>query len=296
VITAPVLAVKDAVVALTGIASVETTVSRLGLPPEMVTVTAKGAGFVSNTVQVVLESGARVDGVHWNNEMSGGAASVMEALTEAPLREAVTVTVWSAMMGPVLAANVALAEPAGTVTEVGTTRRLATAPEIDTTAPPAPTASVRVTMQEVVALEASVSGAHWSEETSGRTVIEPELAVILTTLPSAAAPRLPFSTKGIFVNPETVPVTVATTPSAITFVFVPYAIQTKVPVAAPHVSVLPAAVNAGPAVSETFESVAGELTVHCSAATLVPDDIARERLSATRLPGGALADERVREG
>ena len=60
-----------------------------------------------------------------------------------------------------------MVEPAATVTEKGTAKTFAIAPEIDTAVPPAPAILVRVTVQVVAALEGRKAGAHWSEDTSG---------------------------------------------------------------------------------------------------------------------------------
>jgi hypothetical protein len=74
--------------------------------------------------------------------------------------------IWVVGIEPVLAVNVALVALAGTVTEAGSMRTLAMAPEIVTTTPPAGAAPAKVTVQVVVALEVRVDAAHWTEETS----------------------------------------------------------------------------------------------------------------------------------
>jgi hypothetical protein len=60
--------------------------------------------------------------------------------------------------------KVALVALAGTVTDAGNVRRLAIAPEMATTAPPAGGALLNVTVQVVLVLEDRVEAVHCSEE------------------------------------------------------------------------------------------------------------------------------------
>ena len=164
--TAVVPAEKDAVVALTGTVKDEGVDNNTGLPFAMEMVTLAGAGFESTTEQVADEFGPRLEGVHWNNEISGGADRASDVLAEDPLSEAVIATVWSDWIEPVVTGNVAVVTPDGTGTDAGTARTLAIAPEIETIASPA-AGLVSVTVQVVVALDGSAGGAHWTEETRG---------------------------------------------------------------------------------------------------------------------------------
>ena len=91
--TAAVVAVNVAVVALGNMLTDAGTVT-VGIPPEMVTSTpAAGAALLRTTVQIALELGASVAGVHWKIEMSGAPFSESAAVFEEPASEAVTVAV-----------------------------------------------------------------------------------------------------------------------------------------------------------------------------------------------------------
>jgi len=72
----------------------------------------------------------------------------------------------------VLAVNVALVALAGTVTEAGNVSTLAIPPERVMTAPPVDAALVKVTVQAVLALEARLAAAQWTEEISAGAVRE----------------------------------------------------------------------------------------------------------------------------
>jgi hypothetical protein len=62
-----------------------------------------------------------------------------------------------------------------------------------------------------------------------------------------------------------------------------------------QVRVLPAAVAAGPAVTEKLETVlAGYENVHCRLAGALPEEV-KFRSRETREPGGATAEDRLRE-
>ena len=61
--------------------------------------------------------------------------------------------------------KVAVVDPAATVTEVGTVRTLAMAPEMETEDPPVGAAAERVTVQVVLPFEARLEAAHFREET-----------------------------------------------------------------------------------------------------------------------------------
>jgi hypothetical protein len=64
----------------------------------------------------------------------------------------------------VLAVKVAVVAVAGTVTEAGSVRTFAMAPERATTAPPVGAALVKVTVQVVLALEAKLVATHCMDE------------------------------------------------------------------------------------------------------------------------------------
>ena len=72
------------------------------------------------TVQVDASPEARLVGVHETGFRTVGATSAIEAVCELPLYVAVMTAFWAVEMVPAVAANVALLEPAATVTEAGT--------------------------------------------------------------------------------------------------------------------------------------------------------------------------------
>jgi hypothetical protein len=72
------------------------------------------------TVQVLLAPEESVVGAQASVETDSGTVRAMEAVWELPLSVAVTTAVEAAVMVPAVAGNVALDEPAATVTEVGT--------------------------------------------------------------------------------------------------------------------------------------------------------------------------------
>jgi hypothetical protein len=89
---------------------------------------------------------------------------VSTAVAECPLRAALIVTDVFAVTTPALAANVAVAAPAPTVTEAGVLRA-ALLSEIVTCEPPAGAPWVRVTVQVLVQLLPRVVGLQANEET-----------------------------------------------------------------------------------------------------------------------------------
>jgi hypothetical protein len=74
----------------------------------------------------------------------------------------------------VLAVKVAVVAVAGTVTEAGSVRTFAMAPERGTTAPPVGAALVKVTVQVVLALEAKLVATHCTDEMKTEAVRERE--------------------------------------------------------------------------------------------------------------------------
>jgi hypothetical protein len=88
---------------------------------------------------------------------------------DAPLRDAVTVTLELEVTFPMLAVNDAEVEEAGTVTEVGMVRA-GLLEDRATTAPPVGAALDSVTVHGVLALEARLEAAHCREERLTRAV------------------------------------------------------------------------------------------------------------------------------
>jgi hypothetical protein len=167
------------------------------------------AGLVRVMVQVELAPVPKVAGLHESAETSMVEANEMEAVWELPLREAVTVAVWSLEIVPAVAAKFAELLPDATVTDAGTVRvlRLLNRP---TTAPPVPAALVKVTVQVELAPVPTLAGLHDTPLTSGGFTsamlavfeLEPRVAVTvavwsLVTVPAVAmkfAEALPDAT------------------------------------------------------------------------------------------------------
>jgi hypothetical protein len=155
----PALAVKGALVELAGTTTEAGTV-RVELLEERVTVSLPvKSAFVSVTVQEVLPLDPMLLGVHCTEDRVTGACKVMVEVAEAPLRVAVMVALPLEMRVPVLAAKLAVAELANTVTEAGTVRP-ALSEDSDTVVPPVGAAFDNVTVQVLVALDARVVGEH----------------------------------------------------------------------------------------------------------------------------------------
>ncbi|NWF84226.1 MAG: hypothetical protein HXY18_10390 [Bryobacteraceae bacterium] len=79
-----------------------------------------GAAPLRVTVQVLLAPEESVVGAQASVETDSGTISAMEAVWELPFSVAVTTAVEAAVMAPAVAVNVALDEPAATVTDAGT--------------------------------------------------------------------------------------------------------------------------------------------------------------------------------
>lgn len=162
------------------------------------------------------------------------------------------------MNWPAVAVNVPVANPAGMV-RAGDALMLPVVVSA-TVAPPVPAALLRVTVQVVAAPGANEEGLQVTE--LGITgalfmVIVPPVATMETALPSGVAPRAPVNPMLAGLEPETVADTVATEPFPITLAFIPLAMQIYPLEFAAQVTVLPAAVRAAPAATETFETLAG---------------------------------------
>jgi len=90
----PVRAVNVALMALAGTVTEAGKVRTFAIPPERVTTTPPAGALAAKlTVQVVLALEAKVEAAHWTAETSTGALREKLNGTEAPLREAVMVTV-----------------------------------------------------------------------------------------------------------------------------------------------------------------------------------------------------------
>ncbi len=153
VVTVPVVAVKDAVVAVARTVTEAGTVRVALFEAKVTTVPPVGAGFDSVTVQGVLALEARLEAVQVREVRLTGPSSEMLIGTELPLREAVRVALALVVTVPVVAVKDAVVAVARTVTEAGTVRVALFEAKV-TTVPPVGAGFDSVTVQGVLALEA----------------------------------------------------------------------------------------------------------------------------------------------
>lgn len=110
------------------------------------------------TVQLAVSPVERLAGPQLKAVRTVAATSESEAVCEPPLKLAVITTVPSVAMAPAVAVKVAEVAPAATVT-VGGTVSAAALLDSETTAPPAPAALLRLTLQVAVPDEDRLVGA-----------------------------------------------------------------------------------------------------------------------------------------
>ena len=216
-----------------------------------------------------------------------GAVMVMAAVADDPLSEAVTVADWLDVTDPPTTVKLATFEPAATVTEEGVVNaELLSLSDTDIELDPA---CARVTVQVEAAPEAMLLGEHCKLDTVGSscvTLIVPLLAETVAGFPFGRAPIALPTVIGTDVPAVEVSdiVTVATTPLPTAVLFIPVARQVVEPLAEPHVRLLPAAVNAVPAVTFTDATLAVAYeSCHCKPAGALLDAF-NERFSVTVPP------------
>lgn len=182
-----------------------------------------------------------------------GGVTVSAALAEDPLREAVIVTPVFAVTAPAVTANVPVAVPAATVTDDGVVNAGLLSLSATTT-PPLGAALASVTEHAEVAPDATLAGAQLNAEMVGgaMTAMVPPVPETNTPLPFAVVATVAPTEMGTVDPTGTAPKmidTTATTPELIVFGFMPEARQVSDPLAAEkQLTVIPAAVNAGPAI------------------------------------------------
>jgi hypothetical protein len=169
----------------------------------------------------------KLEGLHVREERLTGACTESVVGTVAPLREAETVPLWFELTAPARAANVAVADPEGTVTEAGTVIG-----DVDvraTATPPVPAAPLRPTVHVLEPPEPIVAGEHARVLTATpveATVIDPPVAVNAMLFEPGSAPNtlvrpnVATPTADVMVTE-----TVATTPLATVASFIPHAMQ-----------------------------------------------------------------------
>lgn len=132
--------------------------------------------------------------------------------------------VWFVANWPAVARNVAVVEPAGTVTEPGTLNAV----KLDARFTVAPVEVLTVTLQLLELPGIRVVGLHAMALTvtaGAAAVIVPPLAVTVTADPVRSAPTGLMSPIAALLLPENVAVMVATIPLEIVFALIPEAMQ-----------------------------------------------------------------------
>jgi hypothetical protein len=154
----PAVAVKVAVVDPAATVTDPGTVSPAVL---LDSVTVPPPVFVSVTVQLLVPPLLSVAGVHDTALTVTAVARAIDAVRVLPFNDAVSVAVWSEAIVPAVAVNVAVVDPAATVTDPGT---VSAAVLLDSVTVPPPV-FVSVTVQLLVPPLLSVAGVHDSELT-----------------------------------------------------------------------------------------------------------------------------------
>ena len=210
-------------------------------------VPAAGAALERVMVQVVLVFAGSDVAAHWRAEMTGNADRERAVVCDVPLREAVTVAVWSAVNEPAVTEKEAEVAAGDTATEEGMVNSVELV--VTLMAVLNETGALRVTEQFVVIPGISTLPAHASPVNAGGGVgAGPAATETASASPEAEAATAEPMVTDVFVTPATRFMdTFARTPSEITFEFGPEAMQVYVPSGPLQLIVLPAAVSAGPA-------------------------------------------------
>jgi hypothetical protein len=209
------------------------------------------------TVQVLLPPGDNVVGVQLTEAGAKAVLTLIVKFADPPFRLAVIMPDWLPDGVPVVAVNVAELLFAATITDPGTVSAELVLVMV-TLAPPVGAAFVSVIVQVVFAFAPTLAAAHCRDETvSGvATVTTPPVLVIAMPLPVGDAPRVLPRPMVAPLLPESVTATVATIPSLMVPAFNPAAMQIY-PLGPPaQLKVLPADVNAVPAVTLRLETAA----------------------------------------
>jgi hypothetical protein len=127
-----------------------------------------GAALLNVTVQVLAAPEARLEGLQLSAEGVAGATKVSVLVAEVELAVAVTTAVASAVTALTVAANVAVVEPAATVTDAGSETE-ALLSERFTAVPPVGAATDKVTVQLDVPAALKEVGVQLRELTVGTT-------------------------------------------------------------------------------------------------------------------------------
>ena len=161
-------------------------------------------------------------GLQAREETSVGATRPKVAVCKVPFKVAAMVALWLVVRVPTVAMKVAELAPADTVTDAGIVSRALLS--VSTTVVPEEAAWFKLTVQEVKALEASVSGLQLKDIKLRPTtvVIVPPVAAIGSALADKVAPKafvMPIEVAVVL--GESVADTTATTPFWTMFALIP---------------------------------------------------------------------------
>jgi len=197
---------------------------------------------------------------------------------------------------PPVAVKLAVVAPDATVTDAGTVMAALFEDSV-TKEPPAGAVCATVTVQVEVAPDAMLVGEQDNAETDCATVIVPPVPVVVVHVPSGKADITLLTgseTTGLLLEVN-VAETVATMPLPIAVPFNPLTTHVTEPLAGLQFRVLPADVNAVPAVVVRDAIFVGEYGIdHCKLAGALPDEV-NDRFNVTEPPGTDKPDPSVRE-
>jgi hypothetical protein len=199
-------------------------VSRVLLSDSVTTVPPVGAAELRATVQVLAAPEVNVVGVQASEVRLTGAARLIAAVLDTPLRVAVSVALCVLVMVPAVALNVVEVDAAGTVTEVGAVSRVLLSDSV-TTVPPVGAAELMVTVQVLATPEVNVVGVQDNELRDGAVappVTVPPVVETAIAVPAAEDPAAWVIPIAVLVTPAAiVRFRTATVPLGMMLVFMP---------------------------------------------------------------------------
>jgi hypothetical protein len=219
---------------------------------------------------------------------------------EPPFTVALIVAVWDVVTVALEPVNVAVLDPAATVTEAGTVTAALLTDSV-TAVPPEGAAALNVVVQVEVPGATTDVGEQLSPLIAGCqpcTVMAPPVPLTATGSPEGRTPStfvMPTARVGVLTDDARVTVTVATGPLVIALPFIPAAKQTTEALPLTQVNVFPAAVIAAPGATATEATLLeAYVSVHCRpAGTLVA--AVNARFNEIAPPAAADPDARVSE-
>jgi hypothetical protein len=221
VVIVPAVAVNVAVVLPDPTVTEAGTVST---PALLDSVTVAPPVFDTVTVHVALAPEPRLVGLHVSPLSTTGATSEIVAVCVLPFSFAVTVAVWSLVIVPAVAMNVAVVLPDPTVTEAGTVNAAALLDK-ETTAPPAGAEAFSEAVHVANPPEPRDAGAQLTALRVGSGAVPvtmPPTPLSGSEVPAAETPNVFVTLIGVLATPDAiVTLTTATTPFCITVVLKP---------------------------------------------------------------------------